>query len=36
MPEKAAAGLCKRSRVGDSKIYTDVRELVKDPNVDAV
>lgn len=33
---KAAAGLCKRSRVGDPKIYTDVRELVKDPNVDAV
>ncbi len=33
---KATAGLCRKSRVGDPKIYTDVSELVKDPNVDAV
>ena len=33
---KATAGLCRRSRVGNPKIYTDVRELVKDSNVDAV
>jgi len=33
---KTTAGLCKRSRVGDPRIYTDVCKLVKDPNVDAV
>ena len=33
---KATAGLCRKLRVGDPKIYTNVAELVKDPNVDAI
>lgn len=33
---KATAGLCRKLQVGDPKTYTNVRELVRDPNVNAV
>ena len=33
---EATAALCRRLQVGDPKTYTDVRELARDPNVDAV
>ncbi|MBA7501778.1 hypothetical protein ES706_00353 [subsurface metagenome] len=30
------AGLCRKSRIGEPKVYTDVREMVRDPEVDAI
>lgn len=33
---KATAGLCRKLGVGDPKIYADVRELIRDPDVNAV
>ena len=33
---RASAELCRKLKVGDPKVYTDVRQLVRDPNVDAV
>ena len=33
---KVSADLCKKLGVGDPKVYNDVRELVRDPKVDAV
>ena len=33
---KATAGLCKKLKVGEPKVYTDVRELVRDHDVNAV